>query len=152
MRTSFWTVVGVLLTLAMIVLSAFINYTFGYSLGTTETNAADANAQEQYVGHVKITDAAPDPRDADAQSLLKRLRVGEVGRISSQPDKDFGGIGKAKAMQGKPRERIAGDMIDENKQQCDAAKEIDAQIPPFLPCRVIKTEHNRWRVGSTAQA
>jgi ABC-type Mn2+/Zn2+ transport system permease subunit len=39
MGSSFWTVVGVVLTLAMIVLSAFINYSFGYSLGTTETNA-----------------------------------------------------------------------------------------------------------------
>jgi hypothetical protein len=39
MRSSFWTVVGVVLTVAMIVLSAFINYSFGYSLGTTETNA-----------------------------------------------------------------------------------------------------------------
>ena len=28
-----WTVVGVLLTMAMINLSAFINYSFGYSLG-----------------------------------------------------------------------------------------------------------------------
>src|SRR4051812_18405192 len=39
MGNRFWTVVGVLLTLAMIVLSAFINYSFGYSLGTKETNA-----------------------------------------------------------------------------------------------------------------
>ena len=31
-----WTVVGVLLTMAMINLSGFINYSFGYSLGTTE--------------------------------------------------------------------------------------------------------------------
>ena len=29
----FWTGIGVLLTVAMIVLSAFINYSFGYSLG-----------------------------------------------------------------------------------------------------------------------
>ena len=29
----------VLLTVGMIILSAFINYNFGYSLGTTETNA-----------------------------------------------------------------------------------------------------------------
>jgi hypothetical protein len=39
MRGRFWTALGVLLTLAMIGLSAAINYTFGYSLGTTETNA-----------------------------------------------------------------------------------------------------------------
>ena len=39
MRHRFWTVIGVLLTMAMVVLSAFINYDFGYSLGTTETNA-----------------------------------------------------------------------------------------------------------------
>ena len=39
MGNRFWTVVGVLLTVAMIVLSAFINYSFGYSLGTTVTNA-----------------------------------------------------------------------------------------------------------------
>jgi ABC-type transport system involved in multi-copper enzyme maturation permease subunit len=39
MRSGFWTVIGVVLTVAMIVLSAFINYSFGYSLGTTETNA-----------------------------------------------------------------------------------------------------------------
>jgi hypothetical protein len=39
MQSRFWTAVGVLLTVAMIVLSAFINYSFGYSLGTTEANA-----------------------------------------------------------------------------------------------------------------
>jgi hypothetical protein len=39
MRSSFWTAIEVLLTVAMVVLSAFINYSFGYSLGTTETNA-----------------------------------------------------------------------------------------------------------------
>jgi hypothetical protein len=39
MRKHFWTALGVLLTLAMIGLSAAINYSFGYSLGSTETNA-----------------------------------------------------------------------------------------------------------------
>jgi hypothetical protein len=39
MRQSFWTTLGVVLTGAMVVLSAFINYSFGYSLGTTEANA-----------------------------------------------------------------------------------------------------------------
>jgi hypothetical protein len=37
-RSSFWTGLGVVLTAAMVVLSALINYNFGYSLGTTETN------------------------------------------------------------------------------------------------------------------
>lgn len=39
MRQSFWTSIGVVLTGAMVVLSAFINYSFGYNLGTTELNA-----------------------------------------------------------------------------------------------------------------
>jgi hypothetical protein len=34
-----WTSLGVLLTGAMVILSAIINYNFGCSLGTTETNA-----------------------------------------------------------------------------------------------------------------
>ena len=38
MAGRFWTALGVLLTVAMVVLSALINYSFGYSLGTTETN------------------------------------------------------------------------------------------------------------------
>jgi hypothetical protein len=39
MHQHFWTTLGVVLTGAMVVLSAFINYSFGYSLGTTEANA-----------------------------------------------------------------------------------------------------------------
>jgi len=39
MRKHFWTVVGTALTGAMVILSAFINYNFGHSLGTTEGNA-----------------------------------------------------------------------------------------------------------------
>src|ERR1700730_16751698 len=39
MRSRFWIIIGVLLTVGMIILSAFINYNFGYSLGTTEMNA-----------------------------------------------------------------------------------------------------------------
>jgi hypothetical protein len=39
MRSSFWMGIGVLLTVAMVVLSAFVNNSFGYSLGTTEKNA-----------------------------------------------------------------------------------------------------------------
>jgi hypothetical protein len=38
MASRFWTALGVLLTVAMVVLSALINYSFGHSLGTTETN------------------------------------------------------------------------------------------------------------------
>jgi hypothetical protein len=38
MRGRLWTLVGVLLTVAMVVLSAIINYSFGHSLGTTEMN------------------------------------------------------------------------------------------------------------------
>jgi hypothetical protein len=39
MRSKGWSILGVSLTGAMVVLSAVINYRFGYSLGTTETNA-----------------------------------------------------------------------------------------------------------------
>lgn len=39
MRRRFWPAVGVLLTVAMVILSALINYNFGYTLGTTELNA-----------------------------------------------------------------------------------------------------------------
>jgi cellobiose-specific phosphotransferase system component IIC len=39
MRQGFWTMLGVVLTGAMVVLSAFINYSSGYSPGTTEANA-----------------------------------------------------------------------------------------------------------------
>ena len=39
MRHRFWTLVGAALTATMVVLSALINYAFGYSLGTTDTNA-----------------------------------------------------------------------------------------------------------------
>lgn len=39
MRQSFWTMIGVVLTGAMVVLSALINYSFGFSLGTTAMNA-----------------------------------------------------------------------------------------------------------------
>jgi hypothetical protein len=39
MHQRFWTMLGLVLTGAMVVLSAFINYSFGYSLGTTEANA-----------------------------------------------------------------------------------------------------------------
>jgi len=39
MRNRLWTAAGIVLTGAMVLLSAFINYNFGYSLGTTETNA-----------------------------------------------------------------------------------------------------------------
>jgi hypothetical protein len=39
MQQCFWTMLGVVLTGAMAVLSAVINYSFGYSLGTTEANA-----------------------------------------------------------------------------------------------------------------
>jgi len=35
----FWTGLGTLLTFVMVVLSAVVNYSFGYTLGTTETNA-----------------------------------------------------------------------------------------------------------------
>jgi hypothetical protein len=39
MGNRFWTALGVVLTTAMVMLSAFMNYNFGYGLGTTETNA-----------------------------------------------------------------------------------------------------------------
>ncbi len=39
LASRFWTELGIVLTMAMVFLSACINYTFGYSLGTTEMNA-----------------------------------------------------------------------------------------------------------------
>ncbi len=39
MHSRLWTLLGVLRTVAIVILSALISYSFGHSLGTTETNA-----------------------------------------------------------------------------------------------------------------
>jgi hypothetical protein len=79
----FWTALGVLLTVAMIVLSALINYSFGYSLGTTETNGRIFGAVSVVAVGVMAVLPATASRDfcQEVDGLRARLDVAATASL-----------------------------------------------------------------------
>ena len=78
---------------------------------------------------VELADAARDLDEAGPPALpVEDTGVGEKRGISGQGDEHLGGVGKAEVLHRHVLQGVLFDMVDEDEQQRQATKEIDARI------------------------
>ena len=98
------------------------------------TNAAshDAGDKQKVIRPYRPRPAKSLQRDG-LEPLRNETVIGERSRISSQEHEDFSGVEKRISPGGKIAERIIRNVIDENEDQRETAKEVDPIIVMLWP-------------------
>ncbi len=94
-----------------------------------ERQADAANHEQHQVPDVYLTDAVEDARNARLEPLsLEHARVGEHRGEAGEEDEDLRRIREAEVAQRELGEHVAGNVVDKDEEQGQAAKEVDSQI------------------------
>src|SRR5262249_8816118 len=99
-----------------------------------DCDSADADDQEHEVGDVDLADPLADAARAGPEAIaLEPPTEGERRGIAGNEDEYLGRVREAEILERQVGENVARDVIDEDEDQRQAAKEIEARIARAAP-------------------
>ena len=107
-------------------------------VGVGGTTQVDPQGRQARGGRDK-RDLDPVDRAASGQHLgqarpeasaLENTPVGQGGREPREKHEQVGGVAEPEAAEREGREPVAGDVVDEDEEEREAAKEINARVAP----------------------